>query len=316
MQNRHLTLQSGYLMSVSLFHRLLVAPIPYMPKSVVWQLSRRYIAGTDLESAYRTVRKLNAGGCSATVDVLGEDSTQVAEVELARDLYLSALDGITVSELDCNISVKLSDMGLRFDQELCFDAMKLLIGKASERNIFVRIDMEDSSATSITLDLYRRLREHFGNVGTVIQSCMRRSAADVDELLKSGRTDIRLCKGIYLEPPDIAFIEADEIRDSYCELLEQLFVGGAVRVCIATHDPVLVEFAEQLIDRLEIDKSRYEFQMLLGVADNMRANLVKKGHPLRVYVPFGERWFAYSIRRLRENPEIAGHIVRNLFTRH
>ncbi len=303
-------------MSVNLFHRLLIAPIPYLPKSVVWQLSRRYIAGTDLNSAYETVRALNAAGCSATVDVLGEDSTEVAEVEVARDLYLSALDGITDNALDCNISIKLSDLGLRFDRELCFEAMSTLITRADEQGIFVRIDMEDSSATSITLDLYRRLREQFDNVGTVIQAYLRRSASDVADLLKSGPTHIRLCKGIYVEPEDIAFTDATEIRRSYCELLEQLFDGGAVRVGIATHDPELVEFAERLIERRNIDRSRYEFQMLLGVAENLRAGLVERRHPLRVYVPFGERWFAYSVRRLRENPEIAGHIVRNLFSRH
>ena len=302
-------------MSVNLFHRLLIAPIPYLPKSVVWQLSRRYIAGTDLDSAYETVRTLNAAGCSATVDVLGEDSTEIAEVEVARDLYLSALDGIRDNQLDCNISIKLSDMGLRFDHELCFDAMSTLITRAHRHGVFVRIDMEDSSATSITLDLYRRLRKEFENVGTVIQAYLRRSANDIADLLKSGPTHIRLCKGIYVEPEAIAFTDADEIRRSYCELLEQLFAGGAVRVGIATHDPELIRFAETLIDRLQIDKSRYEFQMLLGVAEKLRAGLVERGHPLRVYVPFGERWFAYSVRRLRENPEIAGHIVHNLFTR-
>jgi proline dehydrogenase len=206
-------------------------------------------------------------------------------------------------------------LGLRFDEQLCFDAMSTLVASARERNLFVRIDMEDSTATSITLDLYRRLRNHFDNVGTVIQSCLRRSSSDIDELLSSGPTHIRLCKGIYVEPETIAFTDATEIRRSYCELLEQLFDGGAIRVGIATHDPELVGFAERLLDRLQIDQSRYEFQMLLGVAENMRAGLVKKGHPVRVYVPFGERWLAYSVRRLRENPEIAGHIVHNLFTR-
>jgi proline dehydrogenase len=193
--------------------------------------------------------------------------------------------------------------------------MSTLVRKASERGVFVRIDMEDSSATSETLELYKRLRENFDNVGTVIQSCMRRSQADVADLLESATTHIRLCKGIYLEPEDIAYTGADDIRRSYCDLLEQLFEGGVARVGIATHDPKLVEYAEQLISRLQIDKSRYEFQMLLGVTEYMRADLVQKGHPLRVYVPFGERWFAYSVRRLRENPQIAGHIVRNLFTR-
>ena len=207
-------------------------------------------------------------------------------------------------------------MGLRFDPEICFGTMHTIIAKASERNVFVRIDMEDSSATDITLDLYRRLRVRHENVGTVIQSCMRRSAADVGQLLQTGPTHIRLCKGIYLEPESIAFTRADDIRQSYRELLRQLLDGGAVRVGIATHDPQLVEFAEQLIARHKIDPARYEFQMLLGVAENMRASLVARGHPLRVYVPFGQRWLPYSVRRLRENPQIAGHIVRNLFTRH
>lgn len=315
MQNTRLSPAAESPMSVNLFHRLLIAPIPYLPTSVVWQLSRRYIAGTDLESAYQCVRQLNDLGCTATVDVLGEDSASRTEVEQARDLYLAALQGITDNDLDCNISIKLSDMGLRLDEELCFDAMQTIITEANNRGIFVRIDMEDSSVTTVTLDLYRRLREQQENVGTVIQSCLRRSPADVRDLLDGGPTCIRLCKGIYVEPDEIAFTDAREIRRAYCELLEQLFDGGALKVGIATHDPELVAFAEDLIVRKQIDKRRYEFQMLLGVAEIMRAELVRKGHALRVYVPFGERWLAYSIRRLRENPEIAGHIVTNLFTR-
>jgi proline dehydrogenase len=144
---------------------------------------------------------------------------------------------------------------------------------------------------------------------------MRRSVADIQQLLESGPTHIRLCKGIYLEPEDIAFTDADEIRSAYCELLETLFAGGAVKVGIATHDPLLVKFAKDLIEKLQVERSRYEFQMLLGVAEKIRADLVREKHPVRVYVPFGERWFAYSVRRLRENPKIAGHIVRNLFSR-
>ena len=175
--------------------------------------------------------------------------------------------------------------------------------------------MEDSSVTDATLDIYRRLREEFSNVGTVIQSCMHRSAADIKSLLDSGPTYIRLCKGIYLEPETVAFSDADQIRRSYCELLEQLIVGGVKKVGIATHDPALIVFAVDFIDSRKVDRTRYEFQMLLGVAENLRSRLVAAGHPVRVYVPFGERWFAYSVRRLRENPEIAGHIVRNLFSR-
>ncbi len=303
-------------MSVNFLHQLLIAPIPYLPKSLVWTLSRRYIAGTDLASAFDVVRTLNNAGCCATVDVLGEDSTTREEVEQARDLYLAAIAGIDRKKLDCNVSVKLSDFGLRMDAEYCYAAIRELARRAKEQRNFVRIDMEDSSVTDVTLNIYQRLRNDFENVGTVIQACMRRSPDDVKHLLDTGPTHIRLCKGIYLEAEEIAFTAADDIRVAYGVLLEQLFVGGAVKVGIATHDPHLVEQAKGLIERLQIDRSRYEFQMLLGVAENMRASLVGDGHPLRVYVPFGERWFAYSVRRLRENPEIAGHIVRNLFTRH
>lgn len=298
-----------------LLHRLLVAPLPYVPKSLVWPLSRRYVAGTTLDDAYDIVRRLEEIGCSATVDVLGEDSTEASEVGTARDLYLAALDGIDEQNLNCNASIKLSDMGLRFDTDLCYDTLKIIVEKAASQNNFVRIDMEDSSVTATTLDIYRKLRQRFDNVGTVVQACLRRTKADVSAMLDEGIAHLRLCKGIYIEPEEIAYASPDDIRESYKELLEQLFAGGATRVGIATHDPLLVAHAEETIRSMRIDKSRYEFQMLLGVAGTLRDRLVADGHPLRVYVPFGERWHAYSMRRLRENPEIAMHIVRNLFTR-
>lgn len=298
-----------------LLHRLLVAPLPYIPKAMVWPLSKRYVAGTTIEDAFEVVRQLDAHGCMSTIDVLGEDSKTVAEVETTRDLYFRALAGIAEQGLPCGVSVKLSDMGLRFDTALCHDTVDAIVGEAARHGNYVRIDMEDSSVTSVTLDIYRRLRQRFDNVGTVVQACLRRTADDVAQLLDEGIADLRLCKGIYLESGDIAFTDADEIRSSFQSLLMQLFEGGASRICIATHDPLLVEHAEQTIKSMNIDRSRYEFQMLLGVAGTLRGRLVAAGHPLRVYVPFGERWHAYSMRRLRENPEIAMHIVRNLFTR-
>ncbi len=302
-------------MSANWFHRLLIAPLPYVPRPIVWQLSRRYIAGTDLDSAFDTVRALNAGGCSATLDVLGEDSTVRSDIEIARDLYLGALDGIVRPNLDCGISVKLSDMGLRFDADFCRQTMERILAEAAKNDIFVRIDMEDATVTTQTLDLYRDLHRSFDNLGTVIQAYLRRSPDDVRALLEEGRADLRLVKGIYVEDEAVALKDPDDIRTAFRELLVQMLEGGIERVAIATHDPALIEFAEQYIEQHAVDRSRYEFQMLLGVAENLRASLVAKGHPLRVYVPFGERWFAYSIRRLRENPEIAGHIVRNLFSR-
>jgi proline dehydrogenase len=169
--------------------------------------------------------------------------------------------------------------------------------------------------TSITLDIYREMRREFENVGIVIQSCLRRSEQDIADLIDAGAADVRLCKGIYIEPEAIAFVDPDEIRRSFNNLLEKLFEGGARRVAIATHDPLLVDHAEAVIEELGVDRDRYEFQMLLGVAGTLRRDLVGRGHPLRVYVPFGDRWYAYSMRRLRENPNIAGHVVSNLLSR-
>lgn len=302
-------------MSVGLFNRAIAAAMPLVPRQLVWRFSRRYIAGAGLEDAFRTASELNDAGCTATIDVLGEDCTDVEEVRSAVDLYLQAIHGIHEQSLRCGISVKLSELGLRFDVEQCRDAIRTLIASAAEHDRFVRIDMEDSSVTSVTLDIYRDMRREFDNVGIVIQSCLRRSERDIAELLQEGPTDVRLCKGIYIEPEAIAFTDPDEIRRSFNRLLEQLFDGGARRVAIATHDPLLVAHAEALIGKMAVGEDRYEFQMLLGVAGSLRDDLVARGHPMRVYVPFGDRWYAYSMRRLRENPNIAGHVVSNLLSR-
>jgi len=303
-------------MAADLFHRTLIGAMHYVPQPVIWQFSRRYIAGTQLEDAYQTVQELNAAGCTATMDVLGEDSTRPEQVEAARDLYLKALDGIRSENLDCNVSVKLSEMGLRYDVPHCRAVMHELLTSARQHDNFVRIDMEDSTVTDVTLDIYRELSQEFDNVGIVLQSCLKRSMDDVDALFRAGRVNARLCKGIYIEPEEISFRHPEDIRNSFRELLEQLVDGGAERVGIATHDPALVNHALETIAKTGISKDRYEFQMLLGVAGRLRRQLVADGHPLRVYVPFGELWFNYSMRRLRENPDIAGHIVKNLFSRH
>jgi len=298
-----------------MFHRTLIGAMQFMPESLVWRFSKRYIAGKSLQDAFETVRALNVMGCSATIDVLGEDSASAERVDAARDLYIAALQGMQPASLDCNVSIKLSDMGLRFDVGYCLDVMRTIVSCARDHGNFVRIDMEDSSVTSVTLDIYRQLRKDFDNVGVVIQSCLRRSEADVAELLRGGPTNVRICKGIYIEPEPIAFQSPDDVRLSYQNLLEQLLEGGATRVGVATHDPLLVSQSKDTIRKLNIAKDQYEFQMLLGVAGRLRKELVAEGHPLRVYVPFGDLWFKYSMRRLAENPQIAGHIIRNLFRR-
>jgi proline dehydrogenase len=301
-------------MTGNLFHKAIIGTMPYLPRGLVWRFSRRYIAGTTLSDAYRVARDLNKLGCSGTIDVLGEDITNAEQVTAALELYRQALDGIRDNEIDCGISVKLSELGLRFDVDGCRAAMHKLLDSTRDHENFVRIDMEDSSVTDVTLDIYREMRRGYERVGAVIQSCLRRSKQDVINLMDEGPTDIRLCKGIYIEPEAIAYTDAEDIRDSFSEILDALLEGGA-RVGIATHDPVLVERAEASLQRFDVSADRYEFQMLLGVTERLRSRLVAEGHPLRVYVPFGELWYNYSLRRLRENPGIAGHIIKNLFSR-
>ena len=174
--------------------------------------------------------------------------------------------------------------------------------------------MEDSSVTDVTLDIYREMRRDYERVGAVIQSCLRRSRQDVIDLMAEGPTDIRLCKGIYIEPEDIAYTDYEENRNSFSEILDLLLEGGA-RVGIATHDPVLVERALASLKRFGVDKDQYEFQMLYGVTPELRKSIVEKGHRMRVYVPYGSQWFAYSTRRLKENPKMASLIIKALFFR-
>ncbi len=300
---------------MSLVHHAIARALPYVPKRLVWQVSRRYIAGEHIRDAYRIIQGLNQAGIKGTLDVLGEDVTTPEQVMGCRDLYLGAIRDIASQGLQTGVSIKLSELGLRFDESLCREVMESLVASAQTKGVFVRIDMEDSSVTQITLDIYRDLRQRYQRVGAVIQACLHRSSNDVAELLQQGLANIRLCKGIYLEPASIAYTAAADINQSYNRLLEQLVEGDAEYVGIATHHPDLVGFAFDLIDQTNLAKSRYEFQMLLGVAESLRAELVARGQPMRVYVPFGEHWFAYSARRLRENPHLAGHILRNLFSR-
>jgi proline dehydrogenase len=279
----------------------------------VWRISRRYIAGTTLDDAVACVRTLNEQGMCATLDVLGEDTTDASRAIAGRDQYLRALEAIEARRLDCNISVKLSQMGLRFDPELCRSVMRDLVAAAAARRNFVRIDMEDATVTQVTLDLYRELRRGTSAVGTVVQAYLHRTPADVAKLLAEGPTHLRLCKGIYVESPDDAIQGREEIRAAFIALIGQIVDGGAVKIGIATHDRPIIDAALALIRARALPRERYEFQMLLGVTERIRAELVAAGHPLRVYVPFGEEWYAYSSRRLRENPQIAGHVVRNIF---
>jgi proline dehydrogenase len=296
---------------VKAFDRLVAASLPAVPRLVVRKIADRYIAGETLEDAVATVRGLNALGAMATVDVLGEFISRPEEAEDTATQYEQALDAIAAGQLDANVSVKLSALGIEIDRALVDRTLARVLRSARRHRIFVRIDMEHSGLIDETLDVYRGLRgAGHDDVGIVIQSYMRRAEADVAALADL-TPSVRLVKGIYLEPEDIAYQAMPEINASYLRLLEQLVEQGSY-VAIATHDPALLDGALNLIDRRGLGRDRYEFQMLLGVAEEARRKLIADGHRLRVYVPYGRAWYAYSVRRLKENPSIAGYVARDV----
>jgi proline dehydrogenase len=295
---------------VSAIDYILSRSLPLVPRPIVRRVAARYIAGDTLDEAVRTVRDLNAAGMMATLDVLGESVSDRALVEAAAGEYARALRAIHEARLDSNVSVKPTQFGLKIDFDLCLAQLRRLAVQAGEAGNFVRIDMEDSSCTSATLDLHARLRaDGIANVGVVLQAYMRRSLADI-RALPDG-CNVRLCKGIYIEPPEIAYRDRDLVNKNYVRLLEELFDRG-LYVGIATHDETLVYEAQQMIDRRRLPTSAYEFQMLLGVAEPLRTSIRRAGHRLRVYVPYGSHWYAYSLRRLKENPRIAGYVLAGL----
>jgi proline dehydrogenase len=296
---------------VNPLNRLVVKTLPLVPRPVVRSIASRYVAGESLADALATVRALNADRCMATLDVLGEDIVGLDETDPTVREYQRALAEIAKTGVDSNISVKLTALGLKLDPAHCRRELGRIVETAREHGIFVRIDMEDSSVTEETLQIYFAFRERYEKVGIVLQAYLRRSAEDARRVAAVGG-NVRVCKGIYVEPPSIAFQEREEIRRSYMQLVEGL-LSARCYVGIATHDPVLVERSQALVGRLGLPREGYEFQMLLGVARTLRRRLTAEGRRLRVYVPYGEAWYAYSIRRLKENPSIAGHVFRGLF---
>jgi proline dehydrogenase len=293
---------------VSLLDRAIVRALPAVPRPVVKRLSSRYIAGTTLAEACDVVRELNAQGKDATLDVLGEEVTLREEATGLRDAYRRALDTIAEDGLRSNVSVKLTALGLSLDVGLCRSNLIALVEEAAPFGNFVRIDMEDSSTTSETLALYRGLREEgHVNLGVVLQSALKRTLADI-EALADLTPNVRVCKGIYVEPSEIAYQEDEGIRLNFLDALEALFELGSY-VGIATHDDWLIDEVLALVERRKLARDAYEFQMLLGVRPELGDELVREGHRLRVYVPFGRRWYEYSIRRLQENPKLAGYVA-------
>jgi proline dehydrogenase len=289
---------------VALLDRAIVRLLPAVPKTVVQRLSSRYIAGSMLDDALRVVGELNAAGKLATIDVLGEEITSPDEARTIAGQYHDVLARVDEAGLDANISVKLTGLGLELRDDLCHDNLESVVQDAKARGTFVRIDMEDSTTTDRTLALYRSLRaDGHENLGVVLQAYLRRTFDDVP-----GLDNVRLCKGIYLESPAIAYTGYDEVRGSFVRCLERLVAQGSY-VGIATHVEYLIREALRIVREAALPRDRYELQMLLGVRPQRADELVADGHRVRIYVPYGTHWYEYSIRRLQENPKIAGHIA-------
>ncbi len=250
----------------------------------------------------------------ATLDVLGESISTKEEAIAARDEILKAVDRIRPEKLDSNVSIKLTQLGLQLDRRFCLDNVRMIVERAKSYNNFIRIDMEDSSTTDDTIWVYREIRKQYQNAGIVLQAYLKRTEKDALTLIQEGLGNFRLCKGIYVEPAEIAFKGYDEVNRNYLKVL-RLMLEKKAYVGIATHDTPLVEGAYELIRELKKGKDEYEFQMLLGVRPALRTQIIAHGHRMRVYVPFGHHWYRYSIRRFQENPEMAGYVFKAIFTK-
>jgi proline dehydrogenase len=293
---------------LAIFDRAIVRLLPAVPRPVVQKLSQRYIAGPELKDAREAVRHLNAEEKLATIDVLGEEIRTEEEAAAIVRAYQDVFADIQRCGLDSGVSVKPTALGLKLGYDICRDNLRTVVKDAASRGNFVRIDMEDSSTTDDTLRLYRELRgEGHDNIGVVLQAMLRRTQSDIADLAEL-KSSVRLCKGIYVEPADIAYQDYEAVRASFVRSLEALLDAGCY-VGIATHDEWLLSEGRRLVVEHDLGRDDYEFQMLLGVRPELGDELVVEGHRLRIYVPFGRHWYEYSLRRLQENPKLAGYIA-------
>lgn len=300
-----------------MLNQMIANLLPSMPEKLIWVFSKRYIAGETIDDGLRISHDLNTEQTEVTIDLLGEFITNLDQAEENKRKYMTIIDRFTSEKISGNFSVKPSMFGLLIDKQACCNHLSEIVEKAAQKNSFIRIDMEDSQCVDAELDLYRKLHQKFPlHVGIVIQAYLRRTLDDLRSFTqlseRANSFNFRLCKGIYIEPPHIVYQDRQEIRDHYLEdlafILENNMYAG-----IATHDKYLVAHAMELLKKYNTRKDRYEFQMLYGVTPDLCRSIVAQGHPMRVYVPFGENWFNYSTRRLKENPKIASHIVKALF---
>jgi proline dehydrogenase len=277
------------------------------------RLSSRFVAGNQLSDALSTCQRINKEGIAVTLDHLGENVTSLAEAAASRDAYLEALDQISRLRINGNVSLKLTQFGMDLALADCRANVEQLVSRAAACGTFVRIDMESSEYTDRTLDLVTDLHARYGSVGTVIQAYLYRSRKDV-EMLNNRRIRVRLCKGAYLEPPSVAFTRKAEVDHNFVELMNLLLENG-VYPAIATHDEKIIDQTKRFVESRHIARDSFEFQMLYGIRRDIQRRLVAEGYRLRLYVPYGEAWYPYFMRRLAERPANVFFLARNLLRR-
>jgi len=302
-----------------MLNKLIASLLPYFPKKLIWIFSRRYIAGPSLDDAIRASKELNRQNIMVTLDVLGEFITTLEEAEENKKQYLEVIDRIVEEHIDGNFSVKPTSFGLLIDKEVCYHHIREIVAKAASLNNFIRIDMEDAKCVDLEIELFRRLQAEFPeNTGLVFQAYMKRTFDDLHKISDINSSEVplnlRLCKGIYVEPAEIAYKDHDDINRHYLEDLEYMLQQGFYPG-IATHDKFLIDHSFELIRKYNYTREQYEFQMLFGVTPELRGSILARGARMRVYVPFGKDWFGYATRRLKENPKMTRYIIKALFAR-
>ena len=299
---------------MGILNRIVASTTPWMPKFVVGRIAAVYVAGDKLEDGIELVRKLNKQGFVGTLDLLGEEVRNRRGITKTTKSYCDLIDGIANSGVDCNISLKLTALGLKVDKSLCWDNLSVILDKARTYNTFVRMDMEDSEVTEATIRMCKKAVRYYPNSGTVLQAYMHRTDSDID-LLKNPNTNIRLCKGAYKESKDIAFQDYDKIRSNYLDCAKKM-IENNIYSCFATHDLWIIEKVEKMLEDNNYSKSNCEFQALSGVPiDKTLDKLISKGYTVRYYIPYGPDWYPYSLRRIRENPDIWKDTMKAFFFR-
>jgi proline dehydrogenase len=293
----------------------LVSILNTLPEFVVWRFAERYIAGSEMKDGLRVMSDLNSHNLLTTMDILGESTENLEIAHSAANQYLDLIRLISDTEFRSHISLKLTQMGLNLSFNAAHDHAVKIAQSANAKGLFFRLDMEDAQTTDQIFEIYRSLRKKLPEVGVVVQAYLKRSVDDVESLMRDHSVNLRICKGIYKESPKIAFQNRQEIRTNYIKILRIILDGGGYPA-IATHDTWLIDAALGEIIKRKLTPEKYEFQMLHGVGEHLRQNLLKNGHRVRIYVPFGPAWMAYSLRRFRENPVLLAYVIKNLFSMH